>query len=545
MQITTGPTCSRIRHPERDPILGRWVAQTMVLADGTKCKIYTCYRVNESSPGTAGPYTVYKQQWNVGMQNDINFEPRSQFLTNLINEIRKQRDDNYKILLMGDFNTEIFHANIAQHMEQCDLIDLHEPFMDPRSTTTPNTWFRGSHKIDHIFGTDIFLHAMRQGAMILHTDHNIADHRILIRDLCQSKLNAVNKDLTNPDQRILNSKSPTKVSNYIKILETKMDETKIDERLYKLCRRASQPNYTLTERDELKYCRINQQMTELMQYAEKQCGSKNYGYYYSKALERAGRMISSLKQRRRTIVITELNTAGTAAEKATAREHLTQINDELREAWANLKLAQKQSREHRNRHLETCAEAAAAERNTDIKTLRQEMLKHEKHSRAWARIKRHINADSGGQLDHILLPEDNMREVRDPTELHEILVNQSIINMSLPEGSPFTVPPLDSVIPPWSPSPVNDEILNGTYTPPNGSSRNIKDLFQKLEMDHNIDTPTDILQVEITTEQFKNAVKIRPERTSSSPSGRHIGHYKAALKSQRLLDFHTTIINFA
>ena len=32
---------------------------------------------------------------------------------------------------------------------------------------------------------------------------------------------------------------------------------------------------------------------------------------------------------------------------------------------------------------------------------------------------------------------------------------------------------------------------------------------------------------------------------SSSQSGRQLGHYKAALQSDRLLSFHTTIINFA
>lgn len=41
-----------------------------------------------------------------------------------------------------------------------------------------------------------------------------------------------------------------------------MTETKIEER-----RRTTQPNYQLTQRDEIKFGRIDQQMTKLMKYA--------------------------------------------------------------------------------------------------------------------------------------------------------------------------------------------------------------------------------------------------------------------------------------
>lgn len=86
---------------------------------------------------------------------------------------------------MGDFNNEIFQPELRQFMDQCDLIDLHEPFSDPRSTPTPtpNTHIRSSHKIDRIFGTDIFVHAMGHGGTILFTNENIADHRINYRSI--------------------------------------------------------------------------------------------------------------------------------------------------------------------------------------------------------------------------------------------------------------------------------------------------------------------------------------------------------------------------
>jgi len=485
------------------------------------------------------------QQWRVGVQSNIEFEPRKQFLVDLTKEIQQQQADNFEVLIMGDFNTEIFHRETKQFMEDCGLVDLHEPFMDPVSTTTPNTYITGSHKIDHIFGSDFFLYAMRQGGMILPFEQSIADHRVLILDLCQSKLQATNQDLTIPEQRLLNSKSPNKVELYVEILEQKMEEAKIEERLYRLCQRAQQPAYKLTARDETKYQRIDQQMTELMRFAEKQCGKKRNGYCYSPALARAGKMITALKQRRRTVIITELNIAGTEAEKAQARAHLDEINKELGEAWTNLKLTQQHSRELRDKHLENRAKIEATRRNTLVEKIILEMRNSERSEKSWTKLKHYLGDPKSGQLDRILLHDDNMREVSDPTEMHNELIRLSTVDMNLPEGSPFTVAPLDEIIPPWDPSPVNDQILDGTYQPPDDSKPEIKELFQHLVAPTNIDTPTDTLQIELTTEQFRKAVKIRRERTSSSPSGRHIGHYKAALLSERLTNFHTNMINFA
>ena len=275
MQFTTGASTARIRQSGKDEIYGRWVSQTMIMADGRRCKIYTCYRVCASTPTASGPTTAYRQQWNIGVPTKLDFEPRRQFLDDLIAELQKQRSDGYELLVMGDFNTEIFHNDMAKLMDECDLIDLHEPFMDPRSTITPNTHIRGSHKIDHIFGTDFFLHAMRQGGMILSHERNIADHRILVIDLCQSKMNAINSDLTSPSQRRLNSKSPDKVEKYLEALHQKMDETKIEERFYRLCQQTSQPGRPLLHREEVKFCRIDQQMTELMRQLRKEMRSED------------------------------------------------------------------------------------------------------------------------------------------------------------------------------------------------------------------------------------------------------------------------------
>jgi hypothetical protein len=47
----------------------------------------------------------------------------------------------------------------------------------------------------------------------------------------------------------------------------------------------------------------------------------------------------------------------------------------------------------------------------------------------------------------------------------------------------------------------------------------------------------------ITKDQFKNLYNNIAERTSSSPSGRHLGHYKVAAKSNLLAELHTNMMS--
>jgi hypothetical protein len=56
-------------------------------------------------------------------------------------------------------------------------------------------------------------------------------------------------------------------------------------------------------------------------------------------------------------------------------------------------------------------------------------------------------------------------------------------------------------------------------------------------------TPKQNPSVEITLDAFKSCYKVTPERTSSSPSGRHVGHYKAALHNSSITNLHCQMMS--
>jgi hypothetical protein len=53
---------------------------------------------------------------------------------------------------------------------------------------------------------------------------------------------------------------------------------------------------------------------------------------------------------------------------------------------------------------------------------------------------------------------------------------------------------------------------------------------------------TDISPI-ITDEEFVQTYRVAQENTSSSPSGRHIGHYKAACRDPSLVSLHSQMMS--
>lgn len=124
--------------------------------------------------------------------------------------------------------------------------------------------------------------------------------------------------------------------------------------------------------------------------------------------------------------------------------------------------------------------------------------------------------DSNGQR--------NTHTSKDEIEQAILRRNQMHARQSL--KTPFaTKPALSKTINPLDPANRIDELLNGTFLELNPNFHNLSDIektwIQELEqkLSATIDTP-------ISTEDFIQFFTSCKDRSSSSPSGRHMGHYK-------------------
>lgn len=114
------------------------------------------------------------------------------------------------------------------------------------------------------------------------------------------------------------------------------------------------------------------------------------------------------------------------------------------------------------------------------------------------------------------------RTVTDPQELEYYLIMRNRLHFGQAEGTPFTINPLHDDIDWAATSPASEAILQGEYR--------IDSAFPQCEAllrACKAATQMDAVTAELTMEEFKSKIKSWREATSTSPSGRHLGRYKA------------------
>ena len=84
-----------------------------------------------------------------------------------------------------------------------------------------------------------------------------------------------------------------------------------------------------------------------------------------------------------------------------------------------------------------------------------------------------------------------------------------------------------------------DEVLHGTYTFPEETSQETREMISALRRPNNIED----LPITVTKEQYREAWSRVKEKKSSSYSGRNFGVYKAVTQDNRLLSIFTNAFN--
>ena len=112
--------------------------------------------------------------------------------------------------------------------------------------------------------------------------------------------------------------------------------------------------------------------------------------------------------------------------------------------------------------------------------------------------------------------------VTDPQEVEHYLLLRNRLHFGQAQGTPFTLPPLQDDLDWPASTEVAEQILQGTqsYT---SVIPNCEDLLRACQAA----TELDALPDEISTNEFRAKIKIWREATTTSPSGRHLGRYKA------------------
>jgi hypothetical protein len=147
-----------------------------------------------------------------------------------------------------------------------------------------------------------------------------------------------------------------------------------------------------------------------------------------------------------------------------------------------------------------------------------------------------------------------LKDISEPEDMHRLILNRNFKHFGQANVIPFTNAPLKEWLGHYGETETGQAIIQGDLQPVLENAQFpetqvLLDLLQPFD-------PQPVL-AHITKADFKNFFKKWKEATSTSPSGKHIGHYKAFLspamlddqllvdKAERIIDAHVHLLNTA
>jgi len=446
---------------------------------------------------------------------------------------------------MGNFNESEGAAPIQRIYNKCNLVSVFH--QRPEETPRGPTYIPAGTSPNHHACTPR-IHQLILSRGIITNGHP-SDHLTMFADLnTKGVFGNVTTHPTALPGRVLNSKSPKKVDTYVAYLSVTMTNHQLFSRMERLSARCARQGHALPSNARL-FQTIDTEHTRLRHAAEKRCGRLLYGHPLSPELRSAGENIRYLKRQREEAYLRR------AMEPLEARARtntlLVRLQTELKGAWKHMKNTQTKAAKLRSRSNTERATRQSQQGNKDVAEILTEINKAETRTNTFHKIKRYLfpKLNSGSQMDHVLVESTepdgtkSTGEITAPTELFETLLEQNKADFSRADGTPFTVPPMSDELPTFHWSDNAQRILNGTYKPPAEVSEEMRLFIHNLQFPDGT-PPTDI-NITITAKDLRGAIASIPERTLSSSSGMHAGHYQAALHDECLIEFECLKMNIA
>jgi hypothetical protein len=223
--------------------------------------------------------------------------------------------------------------------------------------------------------------------------------------------------------------------------------------------------------------------------------------------------------------------------------NLLEIPDLVQEVQTALRLAQKElcvvlhSLSWRKKYLQS-KQSAAVISSDPAAALKWRNLQSAEEIKAMYRKLRFIRQDSPQQsgLSRIEVPtnpNDDPKKCNDwttidtPAEMTKYLLERNQKHFGQAQGTPFTIPPLSVSVNFSASTQTSDLILTGQF-----EDEELNDLMTMFVTHLTNKTPLDYIESSLKEDKIMKKFAIWPEKTSTSPSGQHLGHYRSLLQRE-------------
>jgi hypothetical protein len=548
--IAMGKTAGRVKKSGIDS-MGRWTYQLLDGKGGKDILIVSVYQCCKQPTNPKGVTAYHQQEIMLSETNRVDRDPRRNFYRDIkrfLNDFLTGDNIRTTPILIGDWNEECKGTSTSQKL--CDEFGLVNVFKQ----LYPNqkqfkTYMRGSRTIDFALAPPELANRVTNFVYEPFMYRLKGDHRAYYFDIGEEVLFGNNQEpVYDTTGRSFSSKDPKAVTTYLEATYKHLQANAVMSRIKKI--------FTKDIFDQEEVEKLDALMTQACEHASNQCKRRRVDYWNIEIHEtkRDLSVWCQYKNRRTRKLSSKALIARTSELGLNMREGMTMedIVAKIEKLRARVKEIHKDSANKRDESLlERANMAEDADDKKKAKAIRQ-MKDTEKQTRAFQKLKfkRGLN-HSGGGISRLQVPtswptaaeyddeidyklEDpkatnqtdssKWKEVNCPKEIEFLLRlrNQRHFGQAESDGTPFTKEAMKHKFN-WSASTNEAElVLKGEY-----EDDEISDITRLF-----LDNMTRITETEsapkfLTIEEFKGKFKVWRESTSTSPSGRHLGHYKA------------------
>lgn len=527
--IVTNHTSGRFHSSTNDTNLGRWSITHLNISNSKILTIICAYQVCKQMLSNVGSKTAYAQQWSLLRESGIECpDPRKQFVNDLSKTIDKFKLQGHSIILAGDFNESITGSNTAspQGLESIILRhNLRDAVDHLHGKQNCPTYFRGKERLDYVFVSSDILPSIMQSGICPFDAIISSDHRAIFADIDVSKISSESTpSLMSIPTRRLFSHHEDKRKDYIKILHEKLERHNVFERSEELesFHEASEKSNALVEA-------IDRDMTRLAIHAEKTI-KKCSKYPFSTTLAKACTKVSILKSRMKEMKYGVNRQHSISILQSRLDSPLT-LPETIPETKRLLKLQRKEVRslrrdaeKHRHEYL-----AKAISESPSPKIIRH-IQRTERLNKAFNKIRHFVKPSTRSQITHLEVPDDGLppkqckrwRRITNSDEITARLIERNTKHFQGAQNTPFTIPPLSDQFDWQATSAFHQQTLEG-FPPTHPDS-----LVQRLLNLSKQRIPS--FDSTITMEELIRRIRKWKEMKSTSPSGKHLGHYRSLLQ---------------
>jgi hypothetical protein len=511
--------------------LGRWSGFKLNTNFGHQLNIITVYQSTRSE----GIYTTYQQQAHYfRSQGIINPDPRKILmsdLTDLVSDFNRNKEETI-VLIDANDNPLARNSLLSNFLSNTSLVSL---IKNPQHH--PATYTRGSQCIDFIFGSIRLLdHVQVSGiSAFFEPPWPNTDHRGLFVDIDEIGLfGATLETIPLPIRRTITSKSKKQI---LKFIDTIHKTNVVDTLLTNLTNLQECATWTQLQHQQLED--IDVEFTKLLLDAESKCAIPT-DFPWSPTLHQAFVIYqfwtTTYHGIRNNIDTSEQVSAlqsqlppDTVFQNNKSRSTIKQLRH-ARKTLINCRLRAQELRED---YLELLQEIAIEQGNLSKSEAIRQLANRERQARCWRTFKmlRQGSSIQGG-LSHILIPNtqnnnDSFQRIYEKEKIDECLLDRNIEHFSQADGTPFTVSPLIDILGEDGCSPIALQILEGNI--PHNLPKIPTLLLQKLQR------VRDPIPITFSLQDMCDGFSKWREKTTTSPSNKHLGIYKALIAADKHL----------